>query len=273
MVSSNDSAADCTTSGNDTASAPAASGDTAEDFTYSYSAVQKEGVQADASPFDTYDTEDGADDRSADASGGYAIITLDVPAAAEFLHERGMAVYAENDEYVRYLVVAEAAHDLADAMELPEAERTALRQADDILIVEVAKTAPAVEEPAENTPQEKRRANEQYRRDRRRGRHDTDRRLRQHRRADPVDLFRRAGADGDFIRCILPTRQGQGGLPCPRGDFLRGGGSGRQIPRREHNVARRIGAAAAAAVTAHARAQLRRGVVELFRAHGGCSSR
>jgi len=45
MVSSNDSAADCNTSGNDTASAPAASGDTAEDFTYSYSAVQKEGVQ------------------------------------------------------------------------------------------------------------------------------------------------------------------------------------------------------------------------------------
>ena len=152
LGSSNDSAADCNTSGNDTASAPAASGDTAEDFTYSYSAVQKEGVQADASPFDTYDAEDGADDRSADASGGYAIITLDVPAAAEFLHERGMAVYAENDEYVSYLVVAEAAHDLADAMELPEAERTALRQADDILIVEVAKTAPAVEEPAENTP-------------------------------------------------------------------------------------------------------------------------
>ena len=82
------------------------------------------------------------------------VITFEyeVPAAAEFLHERGMAVYAENDEYVSYLVVAEAAHDLADAMELPEAERTALRQADDILIVGVAKTAPAVEEPAENTP-------------------------------------------------------------------------------------------------------------------------
>lgn len=134
------------------APAMGSNGDTAEDFTYSYSAVQKEGVQADASPFDTYDTEDGADDRSADANGGYAIITLDVPAAAEFLHERGMAVYAENDEYVSYLVVAEAAHDLADAMELPDAERTALRQADDILIVKVAKTAPAVEEPAENTP-------------------------------------------------------------------------------------------------------------------------
>ena len=46
MGSNGDSAADCNTSGNDTASAPAASGDTAEDFTYSYSAVQKEGVQA-----------------------------------------------------------------------------------------------------------------------------------------------------------------------------------------------------------------------------------
>ena len=150
--SSDDSAADCDSSGNETILAPTAS-DASEDFTYNYSAVQKDGTQSDASPFDTYtDAEDGADDRSADTSGDYAIITLDVPAAAEFLHERGMAVYAENDEYISYLVVAEAAHDLADAMELPEAERAALRQASDILIVEVAKTAPAVEEPAENTP-------------------------------------------------------------------------------------------------------------------------
>ena len=152
MGSSDDSAADCDSSGNETILAPTAS-DASEDFTYNYSAVQKEGAQSDASPFDTYtDAEDGADDRSADTDGDYAIITLDVPAAAEFLHERGMAVYAENDEYISYLVVAEAAHDLADAMELPEAERAALRQADDILIVEVAKTAPAVEEPVENTP-------------------------------------------------------------------------------------------------------------------------
>lgn len=112
MGSNGDSAADCNTSGND--------------------------------------TEDGADDRSADASGGYAIITLDVPAAAEFLHERGMAVYAENDECVSYLVVAETAHDLADTMELPEAERAALAQAEDILIVEVAKAAPAADERADD---------------------------------------------------------------------------------------------------------------------------
>ena len=154
MTNSGDSAADCDTSGNETILAPTASDASDDGFTYSYSAVQKEGSQADASPFDAYaDAESGgAEDRTADTDGGYAIITLDVPAAAEFLHERGMAVYAENDEYVSYLVVAEAAHDLADAMELPEAERAALRQADDILIVEVARTAPAVEEPAENTP-------------------------------------------------------------------------------------------------------------------------
>ena len=155
MGSTGDSAADCDSSGNETILAPTASSDASDDgFTYNYSAVQKDGSQADASPFDAYtDAESGsADDRTADTDGGYAIITLDVPAAAEFLHERGMAVYAENDEYVSYLVVAEAAHDLADAMELPEAERTALRRASDILIVEVARTAPAVEEPAENTP-------------------------------------------------------------------------------------------------------------------------
>ena len=35
-------------------------------------------------------------------------------------------------------------------MELPEAERAALRQADDILIVEVAKAAPAADERADD---------------------------------------------------------------------------------------------------------------------------
>ena len=155
MTSSSDSTADCNTNGNETMGAPTASdaSDASDDgLTYSYSSVQKEGMQSDTAGtvYNGYSA-DGEDDRSTDTDGGYAIITLDVPAAAEFLHERGMAVYAENDEYVSYLVVAEAAHELADAMELPEAERAALRQADDILIVEVAKTAPAVEEPVENT--------------------------------------------------------------------------------------------------------------------------
>lgn len=151
MVSSNDSAADCNTSGNDTASAPAASGDTAEDFTYSYSAVQKEGVQADASPFDTYDAEDGADDRSADASGGYAIITLDLPEAADFLREHGMAVYAEAEDSVSYLVVPETSHELSEALPLDEEEKAALAAAEELVIVEVAK---AEEAPAENNAAE-----------------------------------------------------------------------------------------------------------------------
>ena len=158
MVNSSDSAADCDTNSNETMGAPTVSdaSDASDNgLTYSYSSVQKDGTQSDASPFDTYadaedGAEDGADDRSTDTEGGYVIVTLDVPAAAEFLHERGMAVYAENDDYVSYLVVAEAAHELADAMELPEAERAALRQADDILIVEVAKTAPAVDERADD---------------------------------------------------------------------------------------------------------------------------
>ena len=120
-------------------------------YSYTYAAVQKDSALADEDCFYEGVPEDAAADRAADEDG-YPIITLDAPAAAEFLHERGMAVYAENDDYVSYLVVAEAAHELADAMELPEAERAALRQADDILIVEVAKTAPAVEEPVENTP-------------------------------------------------------------------------------------------------------------------------
>lgn len=154
MVSSNDSAADCNTSGNDTASAPAASGDTAEDFTYSYSAVQKEGVQADASPFDTYDAEDGADDRSADASGGYAIITLDLPEAADFLREHGMAVYAEAEDSVSYLVVPETAHELSEALPLDEEEKAALAAAEELVIVEVAK---AEEAPAENNAAEEER--------------------------------------------------------------------------------------------------------------------
>ena len=122
-----------------------------DSYSYTYAAVQKDSALADEDCFYEGVPEDSNADRSADADG-YPTVSLDVPAAAEFLHERGMAVYAENDDYVSYLVVAEAAHELADAMELPEAERAALRQADDILIVEVAKTAPAVEEPVENTP-------------------------------------------------------------------------------------------------------------------------
>ena len=75
--------------------------------------------------------------------------------AADFLREHGMAVFAEQEDSVSYLVVPEAAHELADAMELPEAERTALAQAEDILIVEVAKaTAESNEDAADIAAQE-----------------------------------------------------------------------------------------------------------------------
>jgi len=66
-----------------------------------------------------------------------------------------MAVFAEQEDSVSYLVVPEAAHVLADAMELPEAERAALAQAEDILIVEVAKaTAESNEDAADIAAQE-----------------------------------------------------------------------------------------------------------------------
>ena len=120
-----------------------------DSYSYTYAAVQKDGALADEDVLYQGVPEDAAADRAADEDG-YPIITLDAPAAAEFLRERGMAVYAENDECVSYLVVAETAHDLADTMELPEAERAALAQAEDILIVEVAKAAPAADERADD---------------------------------------------------------------------------------------------------------------------------
>ena len=127
----------------------AAGGAANDGYSYTYAAVQKDSALADEDCFYEGVPEDAAADRAADEDG-YPIITLDAPAAAEFLRERGMAVYAENDECVSYLVVAETAHDLADTMELPEAERAALAQAEDILIVEVAKAAPAADESADN---------------------------------------------------------------------------------------------------------------------------
>ena len=129
-----------------------AAGSAANDgYSYTYAVVQKDSALADEDRLYEGVPEDCNADRSADADG-YPTVSLDAPEAADFLREHGMAVFAEQEDSVSYLVVPEAAHELADAMELPEAERAALRQADDILIVEVAKTAPAVEEPVENTP-------------------------------------------------------------------------------------------------------------------------
>ena len=141
----NETVADDNSSARDDAAGGAAN----DGYSYTYAAVQKDSALADEDCFYEGVPEDAAADRAADEDG-YPIITLDAPEAADFLREHGMAVYAENDDYVSYLVVAEAAHELADAMELPEAERAALRQADDILIVEVAKTALATDERADD---------------------------------------------------------------------------------------------------------------------------
>ena len=118
----------------------AAGGAANDGYSYTYAAVQKDSALADEDCFYEGVPEDCNADRSADADG-YPTVSLDAPEAADFLREHGMAVYAEQEDSVSYLVVPEAAHELAAAMELPEAERTALAQAEDILIVEVAKAA------------------------------------------------------------------------------------------------------------------------------------
>ena len=127
----------------------AAGGAANDGYSYTYAAVQKDSALADKDCFYEGVPEDSNADRSADADG-YPTVSLDAPEAADFLREHGMAVYAEQEDSVSYLVVPEAAHELAAAMELPEAERAALAQAEDILIVEVAKAAPAADERADD---------------------------------------------------------------------------------------------------------------------------
>ena len=132
----------------------AADGAANDGYSYTYAAVQKDSALADEDFLYEGIPEDSNVDRSADADG-YPTVSLDLPEAADFLREHGMAVFAEQEDSVSYLVVPEAAHELADAMELPEAERTALAQAEDILIVEVAKaTAESNEDAADIAAQE-----------------------------------------------------------------------------------------------------------------------
>ena len=135
---------------NSSARDDAAGGAANDGYSYTYAAVQKDSALADGDCFYEGVPEDAAADRTADADDGYAVITLDLPEAADFLREHGMAVYVETSDSVSYLVVPEAAHELAAAMALPEAERAALAAAEDILIVEVAKAAPANDESADD---------------------------------------------------------------------------------------------------------------------------
>ena len=136
-----DKAANETVAADNSSARDDAGGGAANDgYSYTYAAVQKDSALADEDCFYEGVPEDSNADRSADTDG-YPTVSLDAPEAADFLREHGMAVYAEQEDSVSYLVVPEAAHELAAAMALPEAERAALAQAEDILIVEVAKAA------------------------------------------------------------------------------------------------------------------------------------
>lgn len=150
---SSGSAAADSVADNESASAPTASDAENDSYSCTYAGVQYDGVQYDGSE---YDGSGGSEDRKEFAgltAGDYATVTVSESAAAEFLRERGMAVYTESEQSVSFLVVPEAAHELSTALALNEEETAALTAADDLVIVEVAK-APAEEseEPVENTP-------------------------------------------------------------------------------------------------------------------------
>lgn len=137
------------------AAAPSDSDSDGDSYSCVYTTVQKDGAQngtalKDISEYDGSSAENG--DRTADADGDYAIIALDTPDALEFLSACGMAVYAESDDYISYLVVPEAARELADLPDVPEAERAVLREADDLLIVEVTKPSAGIDDPVTEEP-------------------------------------------------------------------------------------------------------------------------
>ena len=129
----------------------AAGGAANDSYSYTYAAVQKDGALADEDVLYQGVPEDSTADRSADADSDYTVITLDLPEAADFLREHGMAVYTEAEDSVSYLVVPETAHELSEALPLDEEEKAALAAAEELVIVEVAK---AEEAPAENNAAE-----------------------------------------------------------------------------------------------------------------------
>ena len=142
----------------DTASAPTAdiAPDESDDTytSYTYSAVQKDGAQY--SPGDTplrgYDSSANSPESSpqdAMQNEVYPTVRLSGSAIEDFLVERGMAVYSENEESVSFLVTPEVARELGAALVTNEDAAAALSQADEILIVEVAKAQSAEQSEAE----------------------------------------------------------------------------------------------------------------------------
>ena len=153
MTSKSDSAAN-EAADNSSAMDDAAGGAANDSYSYTYAAVQKDSALADEDFLYEGVPEDSTADRSADADSDYAVIALDLPEAADFLREHGMAVYAEAEDSVSYLVVPETAHELSEALPLDEEEKAALAAAEELVIVEVAK---AEEAPAENNAAEEER--------------------------------------------------------------------------------------------------------------------
>lgn len=115
-------------------------------YTYTYSAVQKDGSQYSAryEPDGELATDAPA---AGDADGSpekpeYLTVCVDAQTAVDFLAERGMAVYSETEESVSFLVTPEVAHELGAEIAADEDAAAALMGADEILIVEIAKTQP-----------------------------------------------------------------------------------------------------------------------------------
>ena len=115
-------------------------------YTYTYSAVQKDGSQYSAryEPDGELATDAPA---AGDADGSpekpeYLTVCVDAQTAVDFLAGRGMAVYSETEESVSFLVTPEVAHELGAEIAADEDAAAALMGADEILIVEIAKTQP-----------------------------------------------------------------------------------------------------------------------------------
>lgn len=120
---------------------------TGDDYTsFSYSAVQKDGAQYD----DQYapDGEAAADAPTADGAAGgterqeYLTVCVDEAAAEDFLLTRGMAVYSETEESVRFLVTPEVAHELGAETLMDEDTAAALAGANALVIVEIGRAQP-----------------------------------------------------------------------------------------------------------------------------------
>ena len=115
-------------------------------YTYTYSAVQKDGSQYsgqyEPAGEPAMDVPAAGDADGSPEKSDYLTVCVDEEAAADFLAGRGMAVYSETEESVSFLVTPEVAHELGAEIAADEDAAAALMGADEILIVEIAKVQP-----------------------------------------------------------------------------------------------------------------------------------